>query len=63
MAFYNRACLLIRGGARASVLGMLRAALDLEPKWAKLAVADPDLDPLRELPEFREMLPEAVPRR
>ena len=53
---YNLGCLLAREGRSADALRALRAALDAGyAGWDRVAT-DPDLDPLRELPEFQALL-------
>lgn len=41
---------------RAIALGRLAVVFDLDPSWKVVAATDPDLDPLRDLEEFRELL-------
>jgi uncharacterized Ntn-hydrolase superfamily protein len=53
---YNLACTLSLAGRPAEALDELREALRLDPKMASAAVADPDLEAVRQLPEGAALL-------
>jgi tetratricopeptide (TPR) repeat protein len=50
--FYNLACAESRGGHGDSALDHLHRAIELEPKFAQLAIEDDDLDAIRADPRF-----------
>ena len=50
--FYNLACAESRGGHADASLDHLRRAIELEPKFAQLALEDDDLDAVRGDPRF-----------
>lgn len=52
LAHFNMACYRAVQRRREEALLLLRNALYLDPKLRRLAKAEPDLQPLRELPEF-----------
>lgn len=55
-AIYDLACFLSLKGEREDALRNLKRALELDPKLKGLAKGDRDLDNLRELKEFKELI-------
>jgi tetratricopeptide (TPR) repeat protein len=53
---YNLACCESLAGLTDEALGHLRAAIELRPGLRNLAQKDPDFDPIREEPAFRELV-------
>lgn len=53
---YNLACLYVKCGKHSDAIRMLRRALETGFSNRKLLHSDPDLDPLRDLPEFEAIL-------
>jgi tetratricopeptide (TPR) repeat protein len=49
---YNLACMEARGGRTIDALLHLQRAVELDPKWADRAAADPDFDAIRKEPGF-----------
>ncbi len=56
LAHFNMACYRAVQNRPAEALALLRAAVRLDPQLKKVARAEPDLTPLRELPEFLHLL-------
>jgi tetratricopeptide (TPR) repeat protein len=56
LAHFNLACYRAIQNRPGEALELLRSALHLDPKLRDMAKAEPDLKPLRELPEFQQML-------
>jgi tetratricopeptide (TPR) repeat protein len=56
VAHYNLACSLSMSGEFASAIATLRRAIELGYHDFAHILADPDLDPLRDLPRFGELL-------
>lgn len=54
--YYNTACFESRAGRTDAALAHLRRALELSPSLAEFASSDDDLAPLREQPEFSEIV-------
>lgn len=55
---YHYACALALSGDSEAALEHLKIALEYEPDLAKQAATDPDLASLRDLPEFKALVPE-----
>ncbi|WP_299490087.1 tetratricopeptide repeat protein [Acaryochloris sp. IP29b_bin.137] len=55
-AVYNKACTYSLQGQNAIALETLDQALQLDSQASRLAASDVDLDPLRSLPEFQQLL-------
>jgi hypothetical protein len=53
---YNLACLESLTGRRAEALGYLRQSIEGSERFREYAKGDSDLDPIREEPEFREIV-------
>jgi hypothetical protein len=53
---YNLACLESLTGRRAEALGHLRQSIEGSERFREYAKGDSDLDPIREEPEFREIV-------
>jgi tetratricopeptide (TPR) repeat protein len=56
---YNLACAESRLGRKAEALSHLREAIGTEPQYAASAPADPDLEAIRDEPEFSEITGQA----
>jgi uncharacterized Ntn-hydrolase superfamily protein len=54
--YYHWACWLSRGGETKAALKRLSVAMDREPSLAQQALTDPDLEPLRAEPMFRQIV-------
>lgn len=55
VAYYNYACLLAADGNAVEAMAALRSAIGYDDALKENAAQDPDLSPLRELPDFREL--------
>ena len=55
-ALYNLACFYGRSGRSAEAAPLLRQSLAVRPELRALAGSDPDFAPIRDAPEFRELL-------
>lgn len=55
-AAYNLGCFYARVGRANEALALLRAGFESRPELVDLARTDPDLDPIRENPELKEVL-------
>ncbi|MGH7761330.1 MAG: TPR end-of-group domain-containing protein [Candidatus Dormibacteraceae bacterium] len=55
-ATYNFACFCARVGKAEKALGLLREGFASQPALKQLAAGDPDLDSIRDRPEFKELL-------
>ena len=55
-ALYNLACLYLKEGDSARGLRTLRKSIERGYREIEIVSRDPDLDPLRGLPEFEELL-------
>ena len=53
---YNLACCEALAGRKEDAIGHLRAAFERRPSLRELATEDTDLDPLRDVPAFRELV-------
>jgi len=60
-AHYNYACMLALVGEKRQALRHLEHALELDPSLARIAERDNDLDTLRNLPEFKQLLKKYQP--
>lgn len=60
LAHFNMACYRAVQHRHEEALQLLRNALYLDPKLRHLAKLEPDLQPLRELPEFRQLVEETT---
>ena len=56
--FYNVACCESLNGETEAALAHLRRAVELSPATREFAQDDSDLDPLRDRPEFQEIMSE-----
>jgi len=56
MLFFNLACCESRVGRRRDALGHLRHAIEMSEEFRDSAKADPDLDPIRDEPAFKQMV-------
>ena len=56
LAYFNMACYRAVQHRTQEALALLRHALDLDPKLRTIAKAEHDLDALRTLPEFQQLL-------
>ena len=55
-AFYNKACMESLVGFTWEALQSLKKALELDPNYLHKALRDPDLEQVRQLPEFEEII-------
>ncbi|GIV07300.1 MAG: hypothetical protein KatS3mg017_0502 [Fimbriimonadales bacterium] len=55
-AHYNYACILALAGSPKAALRHLKHALELDRALVRIALNDPDLNPLRNKPEFQDLL-------
>lgn len=55
-AHYNYACILALAGSPKAALRHLKRALELDRNLVRIAVGDPDFAPLRDNPEFQDLL-------
>jgi tetratricopeptide (TPR) repeat protein len=56
---YNLACCEALSGMTDDAIGHLRAAVELRPSLRDLAKQDSDLEPIRNEPAFRELVPDS----
>jgi tetratricopeptide (TPR) repeat protein len=56
MLFFNLACCESRVGRTRDALGHLRHAIELSEEFRDSAKADPDLDPIRDEPAFKQLV-------
>jgi Flp pilus assembly protein TadD len=56
LAHFNMACYRAVQNRTTEALELLRNALSLDPKLREVAKAEPDLDRLRELPDFQKII-------
>ncbi len=56
IVLYNLACVEAILGETEPALDHLRRSIELEDRFAELARTDPDFDPMRERPEFAELV-------
>jgi tetratricopeptide (TPR) repeat protein len=56
MLFFNLACCESRCGRTKDALGHLRLAIEMSEEFRDSAKADPDLDPIRDEPAFKQMV-------
>ena len=52
---YNLACYWSLACEADTALDCLAAALEIDPSYRRLIADEPDFDPIRDLPEFREL--------
>lgn len=55
---YNLACVYAIEGDTSQSMAHLKKAMAIDPTVEQWAIADPDLEPLRQLPEFQELVTE-----
>src|SRR5215469_1744598 len=56
MLFYNLACCESRCGRTSDAIGHLRRALEMSDEFRDSAQGDPDLDPIRHEPAFKQLI-------
>jgi tetratricopeptide (TPR) repeat protein len=61
LPFYNLACVEALAGRREDALEHLGRAIELSERFRAYAKGDPDFDPIRQEPAFRELVGDAAP--